>query len=221
MGNQLSHRDNSVVDSTDINVNKGDNRYGGSRVIENDFDKGIVASDYARYNKLLSNKDWPGLVAAFRENPQYASFKDTKNHRSALPLHRAILKLASLDLIDVLIELYPNGVCEKDENGLLPLHYACLYNFCMEKHFNDLRDERDKTSWGWVLKTLIEKYPQALQETDNEGRLPLHLASSSAKTTPKALEMLLDKYPDAIARRTKSGKLPLHFAVEAPGFIQF
>ncbi len=215
MGNQSSRSEKFVFDSTAINENRGDNRYGGSRGTETDFDKGIVASDYARYNKLLNNKDWTGLIAAFREKPQYASFKDTKNHRGALPLHRAILKLASLELIDVLIELYPDAVREGDENGLRPLHFACLYNFCMEKHFNALRDERDKTSWGWVLKVLIEKYPQALQEPDNDGRLPLHLAASSAKTSPKALEMLLERYPDSISRRTKLGKLPLHFAVEA------
>ena len=163
MGNQLSRSDNNALDFTAINVNKGDNRYGGSKDIENDFDKGIVASDYARYNKLLSNKNWTGLIEAFREKPQYASFKDSKNHRGALPLHRAILKLASLELIDVLIELYPDGLREKDDNGMLPLHYACLYNFCMEKHFSELRDERDKTSWGWVLKVLIQKYPEAFQ----------------------------------------------------------
>ena len=54
MGNQLSRSDNNALDFTAINVNKGDNRYGGSKDIENDFDKGIVPI-YIRFGPLMSS----------------------------------------------------------------------------------------------------------------------------------------------------------------------
>jgi serine/threonine protein kinase/ankyrin repeat protein len=165
---------------------------------------------------MAGSNSWEALCQLFRQNPGHAAYKDNKyNH--GLPLHRALLKLASFEFIELLIELYPQALNEPDDNGMKPLHYACLYNYCMEKHFNTLRDERDNTSWGYVLKLLIQKAPNVLKETDSEGRTPLHLAASSAKTTPKALTLLLKEYPDAVARRTKQGRLPLHFLADAKG----
>lgn len=229
MGNQGSRVNNAQLDETAINERKGGGSSGSSSssllgVPKRSLRRGVSetssdyrGSDYSEMSKLSDKGDWSALCARFRANPGYASYKDPKHH-GCIALHRALLKMASFDLIDLLVELYEEGVHEVDDNGLKPLHYACLYNYCMEKHFlHSLRDERDKTSWGYVIKLLIKKAPEVLQETDLEGRTPLHLAASSSKSCPEALKLLLEHYPDAVGRRTKLGKLPLHFLLDTKG----
>ena len=221
MGNQGSRANNAQLDETAINESKGSSVLGVSkrslRRGVSDTSSDYRGSDYSELNKLANSGDWSGLCKRFRENPGYASYKDPKHHE-CIALHRALLKMGSFELIELLLEVYEEGVHEVDDNGMKPLHYACLYNYCMEKHFlHALRDERDKTSWGYVIKLLIKKAPEVLQETDLEGRTPLHLAASSAKTCPEALKLLMEKYPDAVGRRTKLGKLPLHLLLDSKG----
>ena len=110
----------------------------------------------------------------------------------------ALLKCASFELIEFLLssEAHEESIHIADENGLKLLHYACLYNYCMEKHFETLRDERDKTSGKGYVKVIDRKGPDVLKEVDNEGR---YFASGCFFFEDDLrFELLLQYYPDAI-----------------------
>ena len=181
MGNQPSRVNNAQQDNTTINDGMNSSKKPLLRVVGVDTSNGngngsqrrrrgvsaiseensdYRSSDYNEMNKLANARDWTKLLEKFRANPGYALYRDAKNH-GCLPLHRALLKCASFELIEFLLSSEAHGeesIHIADENGLKPLHYACLYNYCMEKHFETLRDERDKTSGkGYMLKLLIEK----------------------------------------------------------------
>eukprot|EP00573_Skeletonema_grethae_P005734 CAMPEP_0201692772 /NCGR_PEP_ID=MMETSP0578-20130828/5568_1 /ASSEMBLY_ACC=CAM_ASM_000663 /TAXON_ID=267565 /ORGANISM="Skeletonema grethea, Strain CCMP 1804" /LENGTH=72 /DNA_ID=CAMNT_0048178195 /DNA_START=11 /DNA_END=226 /DNA_ORIENTATION=- len=63
----------------------------------------------------------------------------------------------------------------------MPLHYLCA---------NDSINETDAIQ---LLKFLIEKYPEAVRHANNEGRLPIHIAS--AKKSPDFCHVMTEAYP--------------------------
>jgi hypothetical protein len=58
----------------------------------------------------------------------------------------------------------------------------------------------------------VQAERKALEEGDNEGRLPLHLASEYAG--PKVIEYMANEWSEALQERNNEGCLPLHFAAE-------
>ena len=163
-------------------------------------------------NSLVNRQDWKTLTTLLTKNPEHAQVID-KNNLDQLPIHRAILKGASFELIEKLIEVYPDGLSHKDQNNMTPLHYVCIYNFCLDKFYYKLRHENISDSTGHVLKLVLTTRPLEAKETDNDGRTPLHVAAQS-KACADAIRELLKYHGDGAARRTKAGKLPLHYALE-------
>ena len=64
------------------------------------------------------------------------------------------------------------------------------------------------------IRQLIEENPGAARQTDDEGRLPLHHAASSALLPPLAVRALVAANPDALLapEDNRDGNLPLHLA---------
>jgi len=136
--------------------------------------------------KLLVDK-WPD--AAHVANPS----------DGCLPLHLACREKASLEVLQLLVQTWPSAVREKDNEGLLPLHYICEKKFvkgnpCLEK-----------------VQLLVESWPESPQIKTADGILPLHAACSYPQAT-SVVRYLVDSYPQAVRIQDRFRRLPLHNA---------
>lgn len=89
---------------------------------------------------------------------------DVKRHGIGghLPLHYACAFGASVDVIEVLIEAYPDSLITPDDHdNMLPLHFACRQGATIE-----------------VLEVLLEAHPEATFAEDNHGLTPMDCAMS-------------------------------------------
>lgn len=89
-----------------------------------------------------------------------------------LPLHAAVIFACPLEIVELLIQVYPSGAQFKDDQGMLPLHLAF----------------RNETEWE-VIEELLTAYPQAIGTKDRKGRTPLQCATSSGKKKANVLEL--------------------------------
>ena len=62
-----------------------------------------------------------------------------------------------------------------------------------------------------VIKLLYDKYPDAIQKVNKDGKYPLHLAVEKNKSE-FVINFLIEKYPEAIRKVDKNGNYPLHLA---------
>jgi len=177
-------------------------------------DKEHGHTDTGYIHALFQKQQWAVLLGLLEANPDAPIITTPdKVAQGMLPIHKCILKGASMELIEKLVQVYPQGLDVADESGMRPLHYACIYNFCLDKQYMKLRNELVQDSYGFVLRLLLATSPDSAKAADNDGRIPLHLAASS-KACKLAVQDLLQYHGDGSARRTKAGKLPLHYALE-------
>lgn len=129
---------------------------------------------------------------------KYPESKTTVDRRGRTPLHFALGqsnrnpgKLAEPAVIAILANTGAAGYA--DEQGMLPLHYACAYGATEE-----------------ALFVLTEKHHDAIRTRDQDNRTPLHFALSNAerKTSPGAVRHLLELDP-SLANTHGVGPLPL------------
>ena len=67
-----------------------------------------------------------------------------------------------------------------------------------------------------MIRFVAEQDPNAVQTTNNEGALPLHLLCGSSRPTLPAVNYLVGAFQGALANRTTAGgDLPLHAACRA------
>lgn len=62
-----------------------------------------------------------------------------------------------------------------------------------------------------TVVAILRTCPNALRETDHDGRLPLHRATRNGVGSD-VVRYLLERYPEAAVRRDNKGKTPLHLA---------
>ena len=87
-----------------------------------------------------------------------------------------------------------------DEQGLLPMHYACAYGF------------------PGVLNVLYEHNNACIHAQDTHGRTPVHYAMSNAgyAATPHVLRFLLQEGGTGILKkRDSNNNLPIHLLISA------
>mmetsp|Transcript_12166 Transcript_12166/g.25780 ORF Transcript_12166/g.25780 Transcript_12166/m.25780 type:complete len:449 (-) Transcript_12166:1730-3076(-) len=103
------------------------------------------------------------------------------------------------DVIDVILEAYPQALETEDENGYLPMHRLL------------------SGRWGDNIKEMTIKIMNAfpdslLAPTSVGGELPLHIASQRTESVD-VVELLLC-FPDACQYRDHHGKFPFDHALE-------
>ena len=157
----------------------------------------------------LSRND-EAIATLIRAYSDGASKEDEKGY---LPLHLALCRnrkknangkvivpdgsgTCSGQTIAVLLRAYTPAaemkcVWEADEDGLLPLHYACKTNAKIE-----------------VVKALLKANVKAVEEAAKDGWLPLHYACAHNENKD-IVEALLKEFPKAAEKTTYLGKLPL------------
>jgi len=125
------------------------------------------------------------------------------NRDGGLLLHAACKSNAPLDTIQLLLELNPDSISQRDDSGWLPLHRACAY---MEP------------SSLTMIELLISHYPEAVrvpvEDNQYNSELPLHLALKCGASA-EIIFTLLDHYPDAAKHVTDDGTIALHYGCGA------
>mmetsp|Transcript_23592 Transcript_23592/g.33803 ORF Transcript_23592/g.33803 Transcript_23592/m.33803 type:complete len:350 (+) Transcript_23592:203-1252(+) len=79
------------------------------------------------------------------------------------------------EVAELALKLFPEQQSHRDEQSLLPLHYACLH-----------------PSSKYPLETLLSNH---VDEPDADGSLPLHLALTSSRTWRTGISSLWSAYP--------------------------
>ena len=117
------------------------------------------------------------LLAAF---PGAAAIK---NREGLLPIFTSVIKYSDLDIFHLLCDAHPAGLSEMDDCGRILLHHAVLLSLD-------------------ISKAILERYPDAVSETDGAGWMPIHMLCNSVGLLPeKSREifwMLYDAHPEAI-----------------------
>mmetsp|Transcript_12830 Transcript_12830/g.19456 ORF Transcript_12830/g.19456 Transcript_12830/m.19456 type:complete len:828 (+) Transcript_12830:242-2725(+) len=126
----------------------------------------------------------------------YPPSKTAIDKRGRTPLHFALgnaERQASPGAVDILSD--SGAATMADENGSLPLHYACAYGASEE-----------------VLKILLRVIPTSTTAMDIKGRTPLHFALGNADraSSPAVVQLLLEKGRDVIDMTDNDKQLPLH-----------
>lgn len=135
----------------------------------------------------------PSATTATAPVPTSSNTKTQKNFER---LRRLILgRNPSLDEIRRLVEMDPLCVQQRDpHHALLPLHWAIVFQ-------NPLA----------IVQYLLEMFPAAIAEIDNDGRLPLHHACRQEGNI-ELVAYLLERNPRLATQRDHRGKTPLHCA---------
>jgi hypothetical protein len=121
--------------------------------------------------KLIERKMWEQAITRCVEVPQEASTwmcrlqevqakKNAKNEVrwKILPLHSAIVLHAPVEVIEALVDAYPQGLRKGDDRQMLPLHMAFRLGSSPE-----------------TAAVLVDAYPEALKKKDSRGHTPLHI----------------------------------------------
>lgn len=147
--------------------------------IEVDYDHG--ATDLYR---RIENKDWDGALSRLEHAPHEARAWVARREPSGvklrwrlLPIHAVCIFRAPLALIEALIEVYPDGPMQKDDQGMLPVHLAC----------------RNGASKGVVL-TLLEAFPESLEVKDRKNRTPIDLVEISESSNKEAVLVAIRRF---------------------------
>ena len=148
--------------------------------------------DDSSYRSIASSFSWTDIPRGIR----------AKNGGGQLPLHCALWSgRAPLQLIQYLIELYPEAVNSTDNDGNLPLHIACL----MAASRNVIQLALDRFTGD-------DRNHRGLSVVNNDGQVPLHCYVICDGADTDALQPLLDLYPEGIHATDRNGRLPLHVA---------
>lgn len=116
-----------------------------------------------------------------------------------LPLHEVCKQQPPLEVVDFLLELYPDAAKTPGKYGYLPLHYACSTNCSAD-----------------VVARLIEVHPAATRCRDElDDALPIHLAAQWGASEDVMME-ILTAHPEGSVMRDAAGRTPLDHAKRLP-----
>jgi ankyrin repeat protein len=99
-----------------------------------------------------------------------------------LPVHLAARGHASVEVVALLLEFYPDGAEEKTWHGYLPVHLAARGQASEE-----------------VVALLLECFPEGAKAMCKDGNLPIHLAAMY-EASAEVVALLYEACPDAMAK---------------------
>eukprot|EP01034_Spumella_vulgaris_P021612 gene21612-27651_t len=119
-------------------------------------------------------------------------------YQSKLPLHIACEHKASVGVVSLLIEAYPEAVSILGSDSMYPLHYALCSKNCLE-----------------VVTALSTRCPEHLTHRDRRGRMPFHYGLEKG-CSEAVLLFLLQTQPLVASYRGYGapGNYPLSTAIE-------
>ena len=163
---------------------------------------GIDPHDITRQLGPLWEKTILILRAAQCGSIRGRSGVDEEDERWKL-LHTAISFSCPKPLIQLLCQLNPSQLLERDDFGRTPLLAAC------QVHSND---QVDSARCVDVINLLLRKDSDACRMVDENGNLPLHAAIQSGHEWTKVLKPMLATEPRALRSRAPGGLYPFMLA---------
>jgi len=149
---------------------------------------------------------------------------------SCLSLLLALNAKTSLETVQLIVEVWPAAICEKDRQGYLLLHYACI-NECshaaiqfLVEHWPmsvTMRTEDDNLPLHLVVNAkimenvqlIVEAWPDAIREKDGWGYLLLHCTCCSFRCSDDVIQFLVECWPMSYIKM-EGNILPLHLALQ-------
>ena len=141
--------------------------------------------------------------------PDAVSWTDTHGW---LPLHHACANGASPEALKLLIDAYPGGKLQQDNQKRTPLHFYATRN--------------SDNPANMALNAELLSDSGAAELTDGGGMLPMHYACAYG-THPAVLQVLANAYPASLTAKENHGRTPAHLAMvnahrdASPGVIRF
>eukprot|EP00978_Attheya_sp_CCMP212_P015589 scaffold40142_cov63-Attheya_sp.AAC.1 len=153
----------------------------------------------------------------------------TTRNTSDTPLHLACSSANtqhSIDMIQLLLEAYPQAVALPNVQGLTPIHLACR---CSLDSGDDTTDNNNNNNTNvndnthillTMLRLLIAAHKRiqipgsnaSVVMLDNAGDNPLHKAFCARGASPEVITLLAQSYPEWIHEQNHAGYTPLHLA---------
>ena len=194
--------------------------------------------------RQIGRKDWDKSIQILKDHPEQAKiWIVTRYHGGALvpgsddvtvwyrrlPLHHACsAKNVTPQIIEALLEAYPEALLEQDETGKVPLIHACRRDTSMDavkvvltEEAAKQPDSEGKCALHWAceyrcskpkVQLLVDAAPSVLRHVDNYGRLPLHWECSivsDRKEKMSVVSYLVEEYPEAVNVTDSDARNPL------------
>ena len=118
-----------------------------------------------------------------------------KNDRGNLPLHSAASFRAPVEVIEGLLEGYPEAASVTNNYGNLALHFTAWKKGPLD-----------------CMKLLLQVFPEGAAQRNNHGNLPLHYAAHY-NAPIEVVEALYHAYPEAARQKNNDSNTPLDLAV--------
>lgn len=173
-------------------------------------------SVWAKFHQILSlHSAQPDHVnGKDNDNGSYGDEKDDWRVVHAA----AEIRECPVGLIRLVAIFHPHELSQRDAlTGSLPLHlvasHTCVRNVVhiwSQAEWEDVDEDQEQKRTDRV-KTLLNAYPAAAKERDNQGRLPLHVAAEAGQPW-EALDALIHASPDALSERDDRGLFPFQSA---------
>jgi ankyrin repeat protein len=117
-----------------------------------------------------------------------------------LPLHHACANGASPMVMQILIQAYPAGKLQQDNQQRTPLHFLSTRNAFVD------------SIAAMVANAELLSDTGAAELADRGGMLPMHYACAYG-TKPEVLQVLADAYPKSLLATENHGRTPMHLAM--------
>jgi hypothetical protein len=110
------------------------------------------------------------------------------------PLYRIVALGGSLEVVQLVCQVWPQALSEATKFRSTPLHAATAFQASLK-----------------VIQYLHTEYPDAISITTKHGYTPLHNACEYG-ASPEVIQYLVDAHPEAGVRINKLGKTPYQTA---------
>ena len=165
-----------------------------------------------KYNIQEDDKDWNKALLLSK-----AAYLGSINQSNDFQILHAIVYLRNYiphaEVFDIVIDKYPDQVMQRESKNYksksqLPLHMATA---SASTRYQDTKN--DFFVSNYIIRKLVQAFPEAASMKDGHGRLPLFLALESGRTWNEVIQLLLIAYPDALWEfDTRSGLRPFMLA---------
>ena len=128
---------------------------------------------------------------------------------SPTPLHLAAEHSSSLEMIEVLLNIYPQALSTPDDLGYLPIHRVA---------------KNTTAAASSILRRLVSAAPDTVKTITVGNELPIHYFLRLCKNRSQVHEMIsifLEAYRESINSANDDGYLPIHVAAECSSFEVF
>jgi ankyrin repeat protein len=164
---------------------------------------------------LCKNATSDVINMLFEENPQAAEVQNKYERR--FPLHFACMSKANLresflEVLNLLISSYPEGIDAKDAEDKLPSDYLKreVVGLHSTEHLYLLYKAVKAGFCTGLVKLLVRAFPESCITKDNDGMVPLHHAcKGSAANHLEVVITLFDANEDSLDIKDNQGRSPM------------